>query len=109
MQKEKNNLMIRKEKEMERRDFYEGIPVELDECVEELAEHVHNMWAEEKLRNGWKYGEKKDSEKKTTPCLVPYNELPEYEKEYDRVTAIGTINFLLKRGFSIEKKNDNDL
>ena len=33
---------------------------------------------------------------KTHPCLVPYEELPEEEKEYDRKTSIGTLKLIIK-------------
>ena len=45
---------------------------------------------------------KKDAEKKTTPLLVPYNELAESEKEYDRNTALETIKLIIKMGYRIE-------
>lgn len=83
--------------------LYEGIPFELVQCVEELAENVHNKWAEEKIRQGWTYGSRRDDIKKTSPCLIPYESLPEYEKDYDRVTAVETIKFLLNSGYKIIK------
>ena len=46
---------------------------------------------------------KADDEKKLTPCLVPYNELPEAEKEYDRITALETLKTIIKLGYRIEK------
>ncbi len=42
--------------------------------------------------------------KKTHPCLVPYEELPEIEKDYDRNTAIGTLKLIQALGFDIVKK-----
>jgi len=46
-------------------------------------EQSHENWMEEKISNGWKYGETKDAEKKTHPCLVPYNQLPQEQKIKD--------------------------
>lgn len=43
---------------------------------------------------------------KTTPCLVPYDELPESEKEFDRNTAFETLKLIVKLGFSITKESD---
>lgn len=74
----------------------------LDLC-EALAENTHDVWAVGRIAQGWTYGEKRDDEKKTTPCLVPYSELPESEKEYDRNTAMETIKVMLKMGYRITK------
>ena len=61
---------------------------ELKELTEKIAENVHDVWAKNRINEGWKYGEKRDDIKKETPCLVPYEELPEIEKDYDRNTAL---------------------
>ena len=79
------------------------IPEEINEIVELLAEHVHEIWMQGRIKQGWTYGPKRDDNKKQTPCLVPYKELPEEEKEYDRNTALETIKFLLEKGYSIKK------
>ena len=44
------------------------------------------------------YGEERNTELKTTPCLVEYEELPEFERDFDRNTAMETIKLLLKLG-----------
>ena len=79
------------------------LPKELLELVEEVAKNVHEVWAFNRLKEGWTYGPNRDSIKKTTPCLVPYEELPEEEKDYDRNTALETIKLAIKLGFKIEK------
>ena len=79
------------------------IPEELLPLVEKIAKNVHEVWALARLQEGWVYGEKRDDEKKITPCLVPYEELPEIEKEYDRRTAMATNKLAIKLGFKIEK------
>ncbi len=76
---------------------------ELCELTEQLAENAHDVWAAGRAAEGWTYGERKDSEKKTTPCLVPYGELPESEKEYDRNTALETLKLIIKLGYRISK------
>lgn len=43
----------------------------------------HNEWMAQKVKEGWVYGEKKDPEKKTHPCLVSYDKLPEFQKKKD--------------------------
>lgn len=79
------------------------IPEELKPLKEKLAENVHDEWAQERIKNGWTYGpERNDSEKKH-PCLVPYGELPESEKAYDRNTAESTIKAIIAAGFQISK------
>ena len=37
---------------------------------------MHAMWVANKIANGWNYGPVKDAEKKTHPCIVPYDQLP---------------------------------
>lgn len=78
---------------------------DLKELTELIAENVHDVWAEERIRNGWVYGPLRDDKTKQTPCLVPYSELSESEKEYDRNTAMATIKLILSMGFEIKKKN----
>lgn len=79
------------------------IPKELMELTEKIAENVHDIWAMGRIKDGWKYGEKRDDSKKETPCLVPYSSLPENEKEYDRNTALETIKLIIKLGYDVKK------
>ncbi len=81
-----------------------SIPTDLQSLIEKIAENVHEVWAAQRISEGWVYGQVKDSSLKTTPCLVPYNELPESEKEYDRSTAVETIKLVIKFGYEIRKK-----
>ena len=71
--------------------------------IEEIAKNVHEVWAEQRLKEGWVYVKESNDKLKTTPCLVPYDELPEIEKEYDRRTAISSIKLAIKLGFKITK------
>lgn len=80
------------------------LPKEIEELTEQIAENVHENWAVERMADGWVYGEKRDDEKKTTPCLVPYDELSEREKDFDRITAMQSIKTILALGYKIEKK-----
>lgn len=43
----------------------------------------HNSWMKEKVDAGWVYGEVKDAEAKTHPCIVPFEQLPEFQKKKD--------------------------
>lgn len=80
------------------------LPEELNPLVEQMAKNVHEVWAQGRIAQGWTYGEKRDDEKKTHPCLVAYEELPESEKEYDRKTSLETLKFIIRAGYQIEKK-----
>lgn len=75
----------------------------MESLGEALAENAHDVWAEQRLAEGWRYGPKRDQENKETPCLRPYAELPEGEKEYDRKMAMQTILAILALGYRIEK------
>lgn len=79
---------------------------ELLKLAELLAENVHDVWAVGRISDGWTYGEHRDDVKKQTPCLVPYSDLPESEKEYDRNTALSTIKAIVALGYQIEYKNN---
>lgn len=80
------------------------LPNQLTRLVEQMAKNVHETWAETRISQGWTYGKQRDDEKKTHPCLVPYEDLPEEEKEYDRNTAISTLKFIMKLGYKITKE-----
>ena len=69
--------------------------------------NVHEVWAAGRIAEGWTYGEKKDNDLKTTPLLVPYDELAESEKEYDRNTALETLKLIVKMGYGIELRDPN--
>jgi ryanodine receptor 2 len=81
--------------------------IELEALVEAMAENVHDLWAQTRIDQGWSYGSERNDAQKLHPCLVPYSELPDSEKEYDRQTAIGTLKLIKKLGFEIlpDKKN----
>lgn len=77
------------------------LPKELLDLTERIAENAHDVWAAGRIAEGWTYGEARDDAKKTNPCLVPYNQLPESEKEYDRSTSMETIKLILMLGYRI--------
>lgn len=76
---------------------------EIVELTERLAENAHEVWAKQRMADGWRYGRRRDETKKEHPSLVPYEELSEAEKEYDRKTAIETLKAMLALGYRIEK------
>ena len=76
---------------------------ELLELTEQIAANVHDVWATGRMAEGWKYGNERNDELKEHPCLVPFDELPDNEKEYDRNTAMETLKLIQKFGFIIQK------
>lgn len=91
---------------------YEPFPVdtsnvtlsaEIRQLTEILARHAHDVWARERMAAGWRYGPERNGERKEHPCLVPYEELPESEREYDRSIALETLKTLIALGYRIEK------
>ena len=80
------------------------LPPELLDLSESIAKNVHEVWAQNRMAEGWTYGPERDDAKLQTPCLVPYEELPESEKAYDRNTALETLRFIVSLGYDIVKK-----
>ena len=80
------------------------LPEVLSELVELMAKNVHEVWAQSRMEQGWTWGEERSDALKQHPCLVPYEELPEVEKAYDRDTALGTLKLICKLGFKIVKE-----
>ena len=77
---------------------------ELLQLCEQLAENTHEVWAVGRVQEGWTYGPARNDEKKQTPCLVPYGELTDSERAYDRNTAMETVKLLIKLGWKITKE-----
>ena len=92
---------------------YEPYPIHLDditldenlsELQEAIAENAHEIWAKARTDQGWTYGPERNDQKKETPDMVPYCNLPESEKLYDREMAMQTLKLVKKLGFEIKKK-----
>lgn len=83
------------------------LPQELLELVEAMAKNVHELWAQGRMNEGWTYGPERNDAQRITPLLVPYEDLPEEEKAYDRNTAIGTLKFIISLGFKITRDGDD--
>ena len=77
------------------------VPEQLMLLAEQMAENVHEIWAATRIEQGWIYGPERNDSLKHHPCLVPYSELPEEEKVYDRNTSIETLKFILAKGWKI--------
>lgn len=79
------------------------LPQELVPLLEMMAKNTHEIWAQERMNQGWVYGPQRDDEKKQHPCLVPYEELAEEEKVYDRMTSAEALKLILTLGFRISR------
>jgi ryanodine receptor 2 len=79
------------------------LSADIVELSELIAKNTHEVWAEGRIKDGWVYGEKRDDGAKHHPCLIPYEELTEAEKQYDRNTSIETLKLIIKLGYNITK------
>ena len=82
---------------------------DLNELREAIAENAHEIWAENRQADGWTYGPQRNDQLKQTPDMVPYSQLPEGEKEYDREMAMKTIKLLKKLGYDLIKREETEL
>jgi len=80
------------------------LPKDLLDLTERLAENAHEIWARQRIAEGWTYGPRRDDAAKRHPDLVPYGELPESEKVYDRNAAMETLKAIVALGYRIEGK-----
>jgi len=80
-----------------------ALPDEILELTELLAKSNHDQWARQRLSDGWRHGPRRDDSSKEHPCLVPYEDLPEAEKEYDRITAMETLKTIVALGYRIQR------
>ena len=80
------------------------LPSSLRELTEAIAENTHECWSKGRLDEGWTYGPERNDALRKHPDLLPYSDLSEGEKEYDRVTAMNAIKLIVKLGYKIEKQ-----
>jgi hypothetical protein len=78
-----------------------SLPQELDALTERLAENAHDLWAAQRISEGWTFGSRRDDVGKKHPDLVPYADLSETERDYDRRTALGTLKAIVALGYRI--------
>jgi ryanodine receptor 2 len=79
------------------------LPADLVALTERLARNAHDVWAAKRLSEGWTYGPSRDDAAKKHPDLVPYGDLPEGEKDYDRATASEVLKAIMALGYSIKR------
>ena len=75
---------------------------ELLALVELLAQNAHDIWALQRMSDGWRFGPERCDSSLRHPCLIPYSELPDTEKAYDRNAVLGTVRAIIALGFVIE-------
>jgi hypothetical protein len=80
------------------------LPADLTDLIEQLARNNHDHWARKRLDEGWRYGPTRSDERKEHPDLVPYEELTEGEKEYDRKTVIEALKAIVALGYELKKR-----
>jgi hypothetical protein len=71
--------------------------------TEQLAKNAHEVWAQERIAQGWRFGPERSDQRKEHPSLIPYEQLPESEKVYDRNTAMGTLKAVQALGYCVVK------
>ena len=71
--------------------------------IEQMAEMEHGRWNVERLRDGWRCGKPKDENLKRHPCIVPWSELPEDIKPFDRNAVKLFPAILVKAGYEIRR------
>ncbi|KAM7538970.1 hypothetical protein Aperf_G00000057777 [Anoplocephala perfoliata] len=74
----------------------------LETLVDELAENTHNIWAKDRISQGWTYGSTEDNTQKRSPHLVPYSEVNASIKKLNRESAADIVKTLLTYGYVIE-------
>jgi class 3 adenylate cyclase/tetratricopeptide (TPR) repeat protein len=78
-----------------------ALPGGVEELVEMLAQNAHDVWARQRLLEGWSYGRERDDECLRHPCLISYKELPDSEKQYDLNAVVETLKVILKLGYDL--------
>jgi hypothetical protein len=76
----------------------------LEELVERLAQNNHDHWARKRIEEGWRYGATRNDHQKEHPDLVPYDQLPESERDYDRKTVVEALKAIVALGFELKKR-----
>lgn len=75
-----------------------------DREVEALARMEHERWLKEREEQGWRHGPKRDDALKTTPHLLPYDDLPSEVKETSRAQVRCIPTWLARAGFALQRK-----
>lgn len=68
-----------------------------------LARNCHDMWALERLKQGWVYGAQRSDSKKRHPNLIPYKLLSDDEKAFDYRSSLETLKTIVFMNYSIAR------
>jgi len=77
---------------------------DVKELVEKLAQNNHDHWARKRIEEGWRYGTRRNDGDKEHPDLIPYDQLPESEKDYDRKTVVEALKAIIALGYEVKKR-----
>ena len=77
---------------------------ELLKLTEKLAQNAHDNWAKLRMDEGWTWGAERNGALRQHPDLIPYNELPDAKKEYDRRSAMETLKAMFALGYEIARR-----
>uniref|UniRef100_F7EDI7 Ryanodine receptor 2 n=1 Tax=Callithrix jacchus TaxID=9483 RepID=F7EDI7_CALJA len=70
--------------------------------VDKLAENAHNVWARDRIRQGWTYGIQQDVKNRRNPRLVPYTLLDDRTKKSNKDSLREAVRTLLGYGYNLE-------
>lgn len=77
------------------------VPDSLAALLEQLATNAHDVWAAKRIHEGWRFGPHRDDEAKESPWLIPYDQLPASEQEFDMSMVTETIRSIIILGYEI--------
>ncbi|KAH9493479.1 Ryanodine receptor 2 [Dermatophagoides farinae] len=78
------------------------LTAKMNTLVDLLAENTHNVWAKERISQGWTYGRLEDHLMRRSPHLVPYKLVDDVIKKANRDTATETVKTLIAYGYNLE-------
>jgi hypothetical protein len=81
------------------------LPEQLDLLIELLAEHNHDLWAQTRIAQGWRYGPRTEPARQLHCNLVPFEDLSDEEQELDRRVVRGVLAAVLAMGFEIRRRD----
>lgn len=84
------------------------LPPAIVQLTEFLARNTHALWVQKRRAEGWRLGPNRDDATRTTPLLVPYDQLPESEREYDRTIAMETLKAVVALGYRIVQAKEGE-
>jgi hypothetical protein len=76
--------------------------------LEILAGREHERWCDERMRDGWRFGEKRDDAAKVHDLLVPWQRLPDTIKKYPRATCREWLHILAECGYRLGRRGNTD-